>query len=176
MPGRFSKGTFDHDGDGKPGGSLSRAAAEEKAMAKKPTSTEDTPKDGEGAAAAKPAPSQPWAKGDASEDSAKATTGEGDAPAADAASENPPVPSAEELAALAAEQAQAQRERANELLEGLSEDERAEFEAFISQQALAKLELMHRIRAAREIEVNLVDDANHYGNQIPVPRNKELEA
>lgn len=74
MGSRFSKGTMDHDGDGKAGGSLSTAEAQRRAatqeendMAKQPTAKN----------ADKPAPSQPWVKPDAaSAADAPATTGE----------------------------------------------------------------------------------------------------
>lgn len=58
----------------------------------------------------------------------------------------------------------------------LSEDERSEFETFMSEQAAAKLDQLTKGRRARAMEVSLVDGASHYGKRIPQPRRKELEA
>lgn len=60
--------------------------------------------------------------------------------------------------------------------EELDEDERAEFEAFMNEQAKAKLAQLTRGRKAREMEVNLVDGAAHYGKRIAAPRRKVVEA
>lgn len=60
--------------------------------------------------------------------------------------------------------------------EELSEDERADFQAFMNEQAKAKLEQITRGRKAREMEVNLVDGADHYGKRRSTPRRKEVEA
>lgn len=60
--------------------------------------------------------------------------------------------------------------------EELDEDERSEFEAFMNEQAKAKLAQLTRGRKAREMEVNLVDGAAHYGKRIGAPRRKEVEA
>lgn len=60
--------------------------------------------------------------------------------------------------------------------EELSEDERAEFHSFMSEQAKAKLAQLTRGRKAREMEVGLVDGASHYGKRITPNRRKEVEA
>lgn len=161
MGARFSKGTMDHDGDGKPGGSLSRAEAERRAaeqkendMAKQPTAKN----------ADKPAPSQPWAKPAAeTAENAPATNGETPQEQQAPADEIPPV---------VIDQQAALQER----IEALSDDETADFHAFMTTQALAKLEQIEKGRKGREFEALLVDPSDHYGNKIPTPRRKELEA
>lgn len=66
MTTRWQKGTNDHDGDGRKGGSISSAEASARAtekdttVAKQPKNTEAPKSDAK--AAEKPAPSQPWAK------------------------------------------------------------------------------------------------------------------
>lgn len=157
MGSRFSKGTMDHDGDGRPGGSLSKAEAARRAaknkeidMAKQPTAKN----------ADKPVPSQPWAKPDA----------ETNAPAPATTSETPPAVSEPEPVAIDV------HGDLQERIAALSEDEVAEFHAFMTTQATTKLDQIEKGRIAREFEVNLVDPANHYGNRIPQPRNKEVEA
>lgn len=158
MGARFSKGTMDHDGDGKPGGSLSRAEAERRAaeqkendMAKQPTAKN----------ADKPAPSQPWAKPAAeTAENAPATNGE------------TPQEPADEIPPVVIDQHADLQER----IEALSDDEAADFHAFMTTQAIAKLEQIEKGRKGREFEALLVDPSEHYGNKIPTPRRKELEA
>lgn len=162
MGARFSKGTMDHDGDGKPGGSLSRAEAERRAaeqkendMAKQPTAKN----------ADKPAPSQPWAKPAAeTAENAPATSGENTATAQETPTDEIPPVVIDQQAAL------------QERIEALSDDETAEFNAFMTTQAVAKLDQIEKGRKAREFEALLVDPSEHYGNKIPTPRRKELEA
>lgn len=164
MAERFSKGTFDHDGDGKPGGSLSVAEAQRRAaekdlnMAKQPTAKN----------ADKPAPSQPWAKPAAETDkTAPATKDEGATDGEDEAAK-------EAAAAAAAEKAEADalahRDKLQAQLDGLDEDDRAAFEAFMAEQAEKKLDQLTKGRVAREMEVRLVSPAEHFGNRIPRPR------
>src|SRR5690606_22029983 len=103
---------------------------------------------------AKPAPSQPWAKPSA----ATAPAAPADSVPSEAHDQHTPTgPSPEQFSEL-------------------SEDERVEFETFMSEQAQAKLDQLTKGRKARAIAVNLVDGASHYGKRIPQPRRKELEA
>lgn len=164
MGARFSKGTMDHDGDGKPGGSLSRAEAERRAaeqkendMAKQPTAKN----------ADKPAPSQPWAK-PAAETAANAPATNGETPQEQEPTQEP----ADEIPPVIIDQHADLQER----IEALSDDETAEFNAFMTTQAIAKLDQIEKGRKAREFSANLVDPSEHYGNKIPTPRRKELEA
>lgn len=60
--------------------------------------------------------------------------------------------------------------------EELDEDERAEFERHMNEQAKAKLDQLTKGRRARAMAVGLVDGARHYGKRIPQPRRKEVEA
>lgn len=59
--------------------------------------------------------------------------------------------------------------------EDLNEDERAEFQSFMNEQAKAKLSQLTRGREARAMEVNLVDGAAHYGKRRTTPRQKTVE-
>ena len=60
-------------------------------------------------------------------------------------------------------------------LSDLDDDERAEFEAFMTEQAKAKLAQLTRGREARAMEVNIIDGNAHYGNKIPRRRAKQVE-
>lgn len=170
MADRFSQGTFDHDGDGKPGGSLSlaeakrRAAEKDLTMAKQPQTAKN---------ADKPAPSQPWAKPAAeTEKTAPVTSGEGATEGEDEAAKEAAAAAAAEAAEAAA---LARRDKIQAQLEALDEDDRATFEAFMAEQAEKKLDQLTKGREAREMEVRLVNPAEHYGNRIPRPQPVEDE-
>lgn len=188
MTGRWQQGTNDQDGDGHKGGSITAAEAarraqaqEDKTMAKKPTTTETAPAKKDAAAA----PSQPWAKPAASEDSAKATTPASDAPAPASDAQNPTPTATSDSSpnrtdAEAKDQVTPVGEDLSSTLHAqftdLDDDERAEFEAFMNEQAKLKLAQLTKGREARAMEVGLVDGSAHYGKKVPATRAKQLEA
>lgn len=63
----------------------------------------------------------------------------------------------------------------HEQLQALNEDERVEFEAFMTGQAVAKLEQLTSGRKAREMSANIIDSARHYGTRAVKARNKSVE-
>jgi hypothetical protein len=145
-------------------------------MAKKPT-----------AKAADTAPSQPWAKPAAAETKAESETPQasaGDAPAPADETQNPPenTPANEQAEAQANELAAAaegnqlegeqpivatdERDRLQQALESLTEDERAEFEEHMTREAKASLDRIIKRRDAVAMEANMVDGPRHYGKRI----------
>lgn len=58
----------------------------------------------------------------------------------------------------------------------LPDDDRAEFERFMQEQGKAKLAALTKGRKAKDIEVNIIDQSQHYGNKILRGRDKNLEA
>lgn len=161
-------------------------------MAKKPSPTKT---EAEATKAPATAPSQPWANPAAAtkQESAPAKDDGGNAPAHAADTQNPPAtpapsPAAEQAEAHGNEQANKaegnqleadneaqaeqpivatdERDRLQQALESLTEDERDEFEAHMSREAKAALDRIVKRRAAVAMEANLVDGPSHYGKRI----------
>lgn len=140
-------------------------------MAKKPnptaTSATDAPQQAPVAA-----PSQPWAKNTA--DAGIPTQDApvvNETPAPVTATQNPPENAdagdtalgdiAGDEAALA--EAADLAAEVQEKLQALDDDERAAFAAEVTAFAKTKLDALHRGRAAREMEANIIDGTNHFG-------------
>lgn len=67
------------------------------------------------------------------------------------------------------------RDRFEAEFDALNDDERAEFDSFMTEQAKLKLSQLTRSRKAREMQVNLVED-EHFGKRVPRRRARQLEA
>lgn len=156
-------------------------------MAKKPSPTKT---EAEATKAPATAPSQPWANPAAAtkQESAPAKDDGGNAPAPATDTQNPPAtpapsPAAEQATAHGNEQANEaegnqlaaepdtvakdDRDRLQQALESLTEDERDEFERHMTREAKAALDRIVKRREAVAMEANMVDGPRHYGKRVP---------
>lgn len=154
---RWSKGTNDHDGDGRKGGSLSVAEAQEREQKEQEMAKAKAP------AAAAPekedTPAQPWAQ--PSESAAGDAPGDDDA-GDNAGDENPPSDAGDAGDPTPALDTDGDLARS---FEELTPEERDEFEAHMTAEARVMLEKLVRRRRAFAMEARMIDGTQHYGTR-----------